>query len=269
VNRIAIPLLLAASAFAQSGVIEIYPGPSTVEIGATRLLSKYVSVSPGTLVWTVNGVVGGNATYGTINASLLYTAPPVPPPNYVIEIRATSAAYPGIFGKAILSIVQPVPNVWGSSPSTAPTGSPLYSPSVFNFFSPMYHVVGNPLFGPELRIYSPTESVQRANLTYQILVNQMGSSWTVNLATFLAVAGIASALITAMAPGVANIQRMIRALYLTALSRQYVLQHQTGRFRTSNGPGMHNSAVLASLSGDRSVTVDDLSWRAPLAQAGR
>ena len=56
-KRITIPLLLAASAFAQSGVIEIYPGPSTVEISTTRQLSKYVSVSPSTLVWTVNGIV--------------------------------------------------------------------------------------------------------------------------------------------------------------------------------------------------------------------
>jgi hypothetical protein len=41
------------------------------------------------LAWTVNGVVGGNATLGTISASGLYTAPEFPPAANTITISAT------------------------------------------------------------------------------------------------------------------------------------------------------------------------------------
>lgn len=122
---------------------------------------------------------------------------------------------------------------------------PLSAPSVFNFYSPMYHIAGGPLFGPEFQIYSPTESVLRGNLTYMLVSNGGGAQWTVNLAPFQAVASdanaladavnntllygrmpadVRSALLTAMAASYDDTQRMTTALYLTALSGQYAVQ---------------------------------------------
>jgi hypothetical protein len=42
--------------------------------------------------WTVNGIAGGNGTYGTVNASGLYTAPGVLPANASVTIGATTSS---------------------------------------------------------------------------------------------------------------------------------------------------------------------------------
>lgn len=59
--------------------IAIYPSPGTVEKGTTKQFSSYVAISPNTITWSVNGVTGGSATYGTVSQSGLYTAPAVTP----------------------------------------------------------------------------------------------------------------------------------------------------------------------------------------------
>ena len=58
-----------------------------------------------TLIWRVNGVVGGNSTVGTIDTNGHYTAPasiPVPP---TVTIRADSVGCAGLFSEATLTIV--------------------------------------------------------------------------------------------------------------------------------------------------------------------
>src|ERR1035438_3910733 len=47
------------------------------------------------VIWQVNGIVGGNSTFGTITAAGLYTAPStVPAPNPVVTVTAVSVADP-------------------------------------------------------------------------------------------------------------------------------------------------------------------------------
>ena len=71
------------------------------------------------VTWTVNGVAGGDATVGTIDTSVLYTAPAVPPsPNYA-TIRAASGTESAL---AVLSIVSPPPTVSMMTPSAARAG---------------------------------------------------------------------------------------------------------------------------------------------------
>ena len=106
----------------QSGVIEVYSSGS-VAVGATRQLSAYVSVSPNTIVWSVNGINGGNSTYGTISASGLYAAPAAAPPDNVVTVRATSTAFAAKFGSASIAITQKVPWVWSTNPSSFPAGT--------------------------------------------------------------------------------------------------------------------------------------------------
>ena len=122
VQRFALPLLLAATALAQSGVIAVYSNPATVPVGTTRQFTTYVSVSPNTIVWSVNSVPGGNATYGTVSSSGLFTAPLVAPMDNVIQLRATSTVYPSKYGTSTVTLVQPTPYVYGCSPLTMPAG---------------------------------------------------------------------------------------------------------------------------------------------------
>ena len=115
-------LALSLANALQAQTITVYPGPATIAIGTTRTLSAYVPLSPNSIQWSINNVVGGNSAYGTITPAGVYTAPAVPPMANTITVKATSTAYPAQSGSAMLTITQPVPWVWSSSPSTFPAG---------------------------------------------------------------------------------------------------------------------------------------------------
>ena len=119
----------------------------------------------------------------------------------------------------------------------------LDAPSVFGHYSPMFHVPKTPFFGPEFQIYSPTDAVNRANLFYSMMYNP----WPINpaLQPFVKVAGnsmalvnavdnallqgrmpahMRSALLAALPAMPDNNQRVLTALYLTAISGDYLVQ---------------------------------------------
>ena len=63
------------------------------------------------VVWSVNGIVGGNATLGTIDSKGLYTAPGIVPlPNNQVTIGSSAEVYPskGSYG---VSVLNPIPLV--------------------------------------------------------------------------------------------------------------------------------------------------------------
>ena len=126
-------------------------------------------------------------------------------------------------------------------------GEQVLAPNtVFSFYSPLANLPGNPgLFGPEFQIYSPGLVIQRANLIYQILNGELGTSYTVNLAPFTALAGDPAALVekvnqalffgrmsnglrqtllnlTTVTPDSYN--RVMGVLYFAALSSEYAVQ---------------------------------------------
>lgn len=105
---------IAASAYGQ---IEVYHKTASVEIGATRQFSAYVPLSPNTVVWSVNGITGGNSTVGTVSQTGLYQAPVTAPVSNVVALRATSTAFPTKFGEATITITRKTPWVWGVSPA--------------------------------------------------------------------------------------------------------------------------------------------------------
>lgn len=120
----------------------------------------------------------------------------------------------------------------------------LDAPSVFGHYSPLFHVPRTAFFGPEFQIYSPTDAVNRANLFYSMLYNP----WPINpaLQPFVNVAGNPAALVnavdnallfgrmsaatrqailTALPVQYDNNQRALTALYLAAMSGEYLVQH--------------------------------------------
>ena len=102
------PFIFCQLAIAQ-GVVAIYPSPTSVDRGTTKQFSSYVAVSPNTITWSVNGMVGGDSTYGTITQGGLYSAPAVIPPANIVTVRATSVPKPAIFGDSKVTISQPTP----------------------------------------------------------------------------------------------------------------------------------------------------------------
>lgn len=75
-------------------VAAISPANPTVPAGGTEQFSAATSNDPGNLGvnWSVNGVVGGNSTAGTITSKGLYTAPAFPPSGGTVTITAVSVA---------------------------------------------------------------------------------------------------------------------------------------------------------------------------------
>jgi len=79
---------------AAAGVsVTISPTSATVRVNRTKQFAATVQNSSNTTVtWKVNGVVGGNATVGTISSSGLYRAPGAVPNPATVTISATSVA---------------------------------------------------------------------------------------------------------------------------------------------------------------------------------
>ena len=136
-----VPLLFCQLALAQ-GVVSIYPSPVTVTAGSTQHFVIYNTTSGTGVTWSVNGTAGGSAMYGTITTAGLYTAPATVPAMNVVTVAATSAPS-GIKGTSALTISQPIPAVWSTSPSTFVVGSNLSMSLNGAYFNPMSTVQVN------------------------------------------------------------------------------------------------------------------------------
>src|SRR5260370_38106671 len=87
---LAVAALTASVSVAQQ--ITVYSNDN-VPIGQTRQMTAYVPLTPNTVIWTVNGVVGGDTTNGTVSTAGLYTAPAGIPMNKLVNVIAASTAY--------------------------------------------------------------------------------------------------------------------------------------------------------------------------------
>ena len=118
--------------------------------------------------------------------------------------------------------------------------------SVFGYWSPLYHLPIKPaLLGPEFQIYTPTESVEEANML-QTIISMPNSDPSVDLSGFNALvlntpalldladrrffygrmpAALRSALATAIDANTDNPSRVMTAVYLAALAGQYQTQY--------------------------------------------
>ncbi len=98
-----------ASAAATLGVggltpaVAISGAPASMYTGARIRLTAHLLRAEG-LTWTVNGIPGGSAQVGTIDATGLYVAPARVPPGGQVTIRATTAS--GAWEEVTIAIVQ-------------------------------------------------------------------------------------------------------------------------------------------------------------------
>ena len=127
-------------------------------------------------------------------------------------------------------------------------GQQVLTPNtVFSFYSPLGPLPGHEgMFGPEFQIYTPGLAIERANFLHQVLSGQLGSSFQVSLAPFVAVGNDPAALaelanqtllqgrmsnalrqqlIAAAQAGYDASQRAFGTVYLTALSSEFAVIH--------------------------------------------
>jgi hypothetical protein len=75
------------------------------------------------VIWSVNGVLGGNAAVGTISANGLYHSPPILPTPNAVDVTASSVANPSVSQTALLTLYNPIPTVTSVTPTRVSTGA--------------------------------------------------------------------------------------------------------------------------------------------------
>lgn len=92
-----------------SGVqVSVSPISASLVEGATQQFTAAVTgTNNSSVVWSVNGVSGGNPSVGTISANGFYTGPATPPSGNIAFVAATSAADSAVAGTATVSVSAP------------------------------------------------------------------------------------------------------------------------------------------------------------------
>jgi hypothetical protein len=92
----------------------VLSGPTTVVLGASAQFSAIVTGDTNTTVtWTVEGIMGGNSTVGTISTTGRYTAPSVEPDSSQATITATSNADPTVSESLTVALTTPPQDTGG------------------------------------------------------------------------------------------------------------------------------------------------------------
>ena len=134
-SRLTTQFLIAAALTAPAALaqqITVYSGGS-LAIGTSKQLTAYVPLAVTTVNWSVNGVIGGSSTYGTVSTSGLYRSPMAVPAANAVSVQATSTADSSKFGTVTITITQPPVQLWSTSPNSVPAGSFTISLNGANF----------------------------------------------------------------------------------------------------------------------------------------
>jgi uncharacterized protein (DUF1800 family) len=99
--------------------------PDTTSIRALAGKKFYASVTNATdktVNWFINGIAGGNATVGTIDATGQYTAPAAIPAGGTVTVEARSVLNAAALDKSIATILNPIPVLSTFVPAALPLG---------------------------------------------------------------------------------------------------------------------------------------------------
>ncbi|HYA34932.1 MAG TPA: hypothetical protein VEF03_04900, partial [Candidatus Binataceae bacterium] len=122
ISRAALACVVAILASAQliyAQTVTVSPANPAIPVNRTIQFTAHLSGVAGPVTWSVEGQVGGNAAYGTITSSGLYTAPaavPIQDP----EIEANAG---GVKGLAYAYIEALGPTITSVSPNPIPVGT--------------------------------------------------------------------------------------------------------------------------------------------------
>jgi len=116
---VAAPLGSAVSPqpFRVLGVITIAPATASLGVGATQ---QFVATEGGAettnVIWSVNGIVGGDPTVGTVSPQGLYTAPATITSLQTVAVTATSKDDVAVSAVATVTLRPPVPAFLAAAP---------------------------------------------------------------------------------------------------------------------------------------------------------
>jgi len=130
-----------------SAGVSVSPNPVTVRAGASQAFTATVTgTSNRSVTWQVNGVTGGSATTGTINAGGMFVAPTVLPSTNMVTVSAVSTADPSASGDSAVTLWNPVPVLSGLAPNSVSTGNFSITLTGSGFVSGAYaSLAGTPL----------------------------------------------------------------------------------------------------------------------------
>lgn len=104
--------------------ISVYPSTKTLRGGTAVDFGASVSNTANKKVkWSVNGVIGGNAALGTIDAEGLYTAPVLLPSPPSVMVKAVSEADPAANDTGQVTLLNPIPVLTSVTPNSITIGN--------------------------------------------------------------------------------------------------------------------------------------------------
>ncbi|HMH49645.1 MAG TPA: IPT/TIG domain-containing protein [Candidatus Acidoferrum sp.] len=99
------------------GALAVTPLTATLGTGATQpFVAREDGVDTSNVLWSVDGVVGGDAGVGTISAQGLYVAPTVIPSLRAVGITATNRDDASVAASAIVTLRPPAPAFLAAAP---------------------------------------------------------------------------------------------------------------------------------------------------------
>jgi uncharacterized protein (DUF1800 family) len=104
-----------------SQTLALSPAVASVRVGSAQPFTP--SMAGKTWTWSVNGIAGGNATLGTIDANGNYSAPALLPTPNAITIAAAETAKPSENASSEVTLLNPIPVVAGISPPQVNVGT--------------------------------------------------------------------------------------------------------------------------------------------------
>jgi len=119
-------LLLSASltTTATAQTLVVSPAADSVPVGSSRQLVAYANGAVTSAVtWSVNGIPGGNTTFGKIDGTGKFAAPAAPPAGWTVTVTATSTTSPGASANAAITVRNQIPWLTTLTPNPMPIGS--------------------------------------------------------------------------------------------------------------------------------------------------
>ena len=113
--------------------LTISPSTANVRAGSTQQFTPSITTKP--LTWSVNGVAGGNATTGLIDANGNYTAPATLPSPNSVTIEAEESSKKSVNSTSAVTLWNPIPQVSNISPASLNIGNFTLTITGSNFVS--------------------------------------------------------------------------------------------------------------------------------------
>jgi hypothetical protein len=115
-----------------SVTVIVEPTSAIVDLGQTQQFQAAVTTSGNTaILWEVNGIATGNAVFGTISATGLYTAPTVMPSSASVTVSAVSEANEHDSASAAVTLQDGIAiSVLPTTATVAPGGAQVFSASI-------------------------------------------------------------------------------------------------------------------------------------------